>query len=112
MLTREQAFNANEFHYGPCNRIVGPRGGKKISQEIWRRNGETQFWKTRPEEFRIPVKRGLKQYGSIWHYDAEQVHAASECPLNMSTEKPIAQHNYVGEQAGYLVDDAVEGGHW
>jgi hypothetical protein len=30
-----------------------------------RRNGQTQTWKTRPSEFRIPVKAGLKSYGAI-----------------------------------------------
>lgn len=31
----------------------------------WRRNGRTQTWKTRPGEFRIPVKHGLYAYGQI-----------------------------------------------
>lgn len=30
-----------------------------------RRNGATKLWKTRPDEFRIPVKAGLKSYGHI-----------------------------------------------
>lgn len=34
-----------------------------------RRNGATQLWKTRPSEFRIPVKAGLKAYGQVWHSD-------------------------------------------
>lgn len=32
-----------------------------------RRNGRTQTWKTRPGEFRIPIKAGLKSYGEITH---------------------------------------------
>ena len=31
----------------------------------WRRNGATKTWKTRPGEFRIPVKFGLYAYGYI-----------------------------------------------
>lgn len=31
----------------------------------WRRNGKTKLWKTRPQEFRIPVKFGLYAYGYI-----------------------------------------------
>ena len=27
-----------------------------VTQEVWRRNGKTQTWKTRPNEFRVPVK--------------------------------------------------------
>jgi hypothetical protein len=30
-----------------------------------RRNGRTQLWKTRPDEFRIPFKAGLKVYGGL-----------------------------------------------
>lgn len=37
----------------------------------FRRNGKTQTWKTRPDAFRIPVKRGLKEYGEINHINAE-----------------------------------------
>ena len=32
-----------------------------------RRNGKTQFWKTRPNEFSIPVKAGLRSTGRITH---------------------------------------------
>lgn len=31
----------------------------------WRKNGATKFWKTRPNEFRVPVKFGLYQYDYI-----------------------------------------------
>ena len=32
-----------------------------------RRNGKTQTWKTRPGDFRIPVKCGLKSCAAITH---------------------------------------------
>lgn len=32
-----------------------------------RRNGRTQTWKTRPSEFRIPLKAGLRATGEITH---------------------------------------------
>jgi hypothetical protein len=32
-----------------------------------RRNGKTQFWKTRPNEFSIPVKAGLRATGRVTH---------------------------------------------
>jgi len=31
----------------------------------YRQNGKIQFWKTRPDDFRIPVKRGLYEYGAV-----------------------------------------------
>ena len=81
MLTKEQAINEHEFHAGTCKRTIGPRGGVTTSQEIWRRNGKTQLWKTRPDEFRIPVKYGLYSYASITNREVSTVHAACDCPL-------------------------------
>src|SRR3990167_6766732 len=37
----------------------------------WRRNGATKTWKTRPDEFRIPIKHGLYDYGYI---DQDKAH--------------------------------------
>lgn len=34
---------------------------------VCRRNGKTQTWKTRPSEFRIPIKAGIRTYGDITH---------------------------------------------
>ena len=81
MLTMEQALTADDFHAGFCTRHIGPRGGVKESVEVWRRNGKTQTWKTRPEEFRVPVKHGLYSYGQITQLD-EHVHAPEDCPLH------------------------------
>lgn len=38
----------------------------------WRRNGATKTWKTRPNEFRIPIKRGLREYGYIDQRNASE----------------------------------------
>lgn len=81
MLTKEQALTEREFHHGECNRIIGPRGGVTVTQEIWRRNGQTQIWKTRPDHFRVPIKYGMYSYHEITHDTAKFFHAASECPL-------------------------------
>lgn len=35
-----------------------------------RRNGRTQTWKTRPMDFRIPVKAGLRSYASVTEGDS------------------------------------------
>jgi hypothetical protein len=34
-----------------------------------RRNGATQLWKTRPDEYSIPIKAGLRFYTRITHRD-------------------------------------------
>lgn len=82
MITRQEAIEGREFHAGQCIKTVGPRGGVKISQEVWRRNGKTQQWKTRPEDFRLPVKFGLYGYAQITPANAIEVHLADSCPIN------------------------------
>lgn len=46
-----------------------------------RRNGATQLWKTRPSEFRIPVKAGMKSYGNVTHSDTIGAGKSSRCPF-------------------------------
>ena len=85
MITMTQAINAREFHAeapGLCERKIGPRGGVTVKQEIWRRNGKTQLWKTRPTEFRTPIKHGLRDYSDITQDDANRLHTSEDCPLN------------------------------
>lgn len=36
-----------------------------------RRNGKTQKWKTRPDDYRIPWKHGMYQYGAVTPRDVE-----------------------------------------
>lgn len=81
MITKEQALTAQEFHEEPCRRTIGPRGGVKDSVVVWRRNGATKTWKTRPNEFRVPVKYGLYSYGYIDHANAKFYHVPEDCPL-------------------------------
>ena len=71
MLTRTQALTASAFHE------THETGGKIYR---WRRNGSTQTWKTRPDEFRVPVKHGLYGYGQITQSNASGFHAESDCP--------------------------------
>ena len=97
MITLEDALNEREFHYTginysgrdpgygrqvQCERIVGPRGGVRVTILTARRNGKTQTWRTRPGEFRIPIKIGFRGYGAITHDDSADWHAAKDCPLN------------------------------
>lgn len=69
MVTKEQATNERMFHF---------EFGK--SCQNWRRNGQTKLWKTRPDEFRTPVKYGLYDYFYIDQHNAHQFHVESECP--------------------------------
>ena len=84
-ISMEQALTAQEFHYHH------PKTGKVYR---WRRNGKTKTWKTRPTEFRIPVKYGWKtrptefripvkyglyDYGYIDHSNAYLFHVSEDC---------------------------------
>lgn len=81
MITYDQAMTADRFHEDGCAEKVGPRGGVTRRVFEWRRNGKTKTWKTRPGEFRIPVKYGMGGYDCIDQYTADKFHVESDCPL-------------------------------
>jgi hypothetical protein len=76
MITKAQAMAANEFHHATETQANG-RECLRV-----RRNGATQTWKTRPAEWRLPVKWGMHARGqfSIGDYEAANWHVAGECP--------------------------------
>ena len=89
MVTKAQALAAShgeELHFGSCVRTVGPRGGVKVHRVKVRVAGRCQTWKTRPAEFRLPVKHGLYESGSITEWNAADYHAAADCPLNQEAK--------------------------
>lgn len=53
MITKDIALVANTFHHVTLNNADG-------TPVRARRNGATKTWKTRPSDFRVPVKHGLK----------------------------------------------------
>ncbi len=55
MITKQQALTATNFeHVSQTN-----KGDKKPIKV--RRTGKTTTWITRPDEFKVPVKYGLRQ---------------------------------------------------
>lgn len=60
------------WHYAPA---CSP---KRV--ERWRRNGQTKLWKTRPNDFRIPIKHGLHAYSYLDQDNAHLFHLEEECP--------------------------------
>jgi len=74
-VTKEQAEVEDNFHSSIYKNTDG-------SCQRWRRNGKTQFWKTRPEDFRVPIKYGLRRYSAIERHNAEQFHVSKDCPNN------------------------------
>jgi hypothetical protein len=79
----------SHFHYTGkrmCSRAIGPRGGEKISVTDCRVSGSLKTWKTRPTEFRLPVKYGMYESSAITHHDAALWHLAADCPLRAEAE--------------------------
>lgn len=82
-MTNEQAlalYKGQEVHAGQCTRTVGPRGAVTFKHERWRVSGKVQTWKTRPGEFRIPVKHGLHANYAITQHNVSQWHVVYDCP--------------------------------
>ena len=87
-------INEGAAHYGNCTRIIGPRGGVKEHSVICRINGSLKTWKTRPGDFRLPIKHGMRGYGEIVPENISQFHAPSDCPLNHNGEIANNTHNW------------------
>lgn len=63
-VTRENCESGTEFF----STTFKNKAGEPIRV---RRNGKTQTWKTRPAEFKIPVKYGLYEYFYITEKNCE-----------------------------------------
>lgn len=88
-----EAARESYIHWGNCTREIGPRGGVKVHQTICKVNGALKTWKTRPNEYRLPVKHGLRGYGEVTPDTISQFHLESECPLNK--DGPVGNDNHV-----------------
>ena len=82
MVTKEQALNCKHFKQiaayrlrklsnFPFNWVDSDLPADSINRPInWRANGKCKTWKTRPDEFKLPIKHGLYDYGYITHENA------------------------------------------
>jgi hypothetical protein len=83
VITRNQALGLDVFHVS--------RPGDTC--EVWRRNGGTHTWVTRPDAFRTPVKSWLRTYGQLTENGLHvrgrgvltQVHIEADCPCRQAT---------------------------
>lgn len=80
-MNREDALAGDLFHYGNCTRSTGPRGGIKTHITECRRNGANKTWKTRPDDFRVPIKSGFRDHGEIVPANVAEFHRPEDCPL-------------------------------
>lgn len=110
-ITKAQALRCDEFHWegdNGCVPVFGPKGADKTKIIRVRRNGSTQTWKTRPDEWRLPVKYGMRARDqfSITHREAHSYHTAEDCPLRQRTTEDGVNAK-IQELAGAVADLAV-----
>lgn len=70
MVTKEQALAASMFHHISATNADG-------TPQRFRANGKCKTWKTRPDDFRVPVKRGMYTFGYITPQNAALFNVAS-----------------------------------
>lgn len=75
MITKEQAMSHKQFKqtkgYDSQGNVI------ELDKPInWRANGKCKTWKTRPDDFHLPVKHGLQTYGYITQDNADMLEIA------------------------------------
>lgn len=53
----------------------------------WRVNGKPKIWKTRPNEVRVPIKRGMYEWGYINEVNCSAFHLTEDTALNVRDER-------------------------
>jgi hypothetical protein len=92
MTTIQDYVNEGSAHWGNCTRSTGPRGGVKAHTTTAKVTGQLKTWKTRPNDFRLPVKHGMRGYGEIVPSNISQFHLPSECPLLAESDVSNERH--------------------
>lgn len=59
---------------------------KKREPRRFRVTGSVQEWKRNPERVKVPIKRGLNEYGYMDETNLHNFHLESECPLLQASE--------------------------
>lgn len=106
-VTKYKAGSAERFHLNNCFVSYTPNGSVELEQNVWRKTGALQTWKTRPDEFSLPiarVKRGARNTVLTQQNGVGMYHTAEDCPLRifqgMTKEQAlkVAGHHGVKEE--------------
>ena len=87
-MTKQQAEKSRHgdiLHYTgkhPCAQIIGKLGGETFSIVRCRVSGKCKTWKTRANQFYLPIKHGLYEHGAVNQMNCQNFHLESQCPLN------------------------------
>lgn len=77
-MTPEQAKTELVFHYGPCYKIIGPRGRIRWEKQVYKRNGQVKDW---GNEFEVPLRRGWYDYRKLTHLNISKFHTEADCTV-------------------------------
>ena len=59
--------------------------------QVWRRNGASRTWKTRPDAFKVPIKRGLYAYEYLTDFNAWLFHVEADCVPRVDDHRIVAR---------------------
>tara|TARA_Y100000310_G_scaffold260163_1_gene268997 strand:+ start:1385 stop:1648 length:264 start_codon:yes stop_codon:yes gene_type:complete len=85
-VTKQQVADNSRFHcetVRKCSRVVGPRGGVKVSIVEVRATGMMKTWKRDTARWNRPVKFGLYESHYIDQSNAGDYHLPEDCPTNI-----------------------------
>lgn len=107
MLEHERATRRATLHFNEeCHLAFGPRGGTNRKLWAYRVNGKVKTWKTRPTEFQVPLKHGLKgPHGYVTEANAIALHLESECLCDVIPQNRASVVAAVERAFGKLEDD-------
>ena len=74
MITKEQAMGLPIGEVLFFDQAFNTDG----TPQRWRVNGKCHTWKTRPDEFKVPLKHGLRSYGYLNNQTARNLHLTEE----------------------------------
>lgn len=98
MVTKQMVLDApyhQVWHYTgkqDCTCLVGPRGAIHLNFVACRTNGATKVWKTRPTEFRLPIKYGMYEHNYLSDSNAQLFHREQDCPALLKAQELRQQH--------------------
>lgn len=100
MITAAQAETEHYFHVdGQCKLTLGTRGRIILEYLVYRRNG--QFRKWHGGGWRLPLKRGMYEYGEVTSDSADRFHLEKDCRV-------LAEAKRIRELDSIEIGDLVE----
>ena len=77
MITKQEAMDLD------IGQVIyhGKNRDSKNYPQKWRVNGKTQTWKTRPNDFKVPLKHGMYDWWYLQPSNVEDFHHSRNCPF-------------------------------